>query len=106
MQLLADEKQLNGVIEKMLKEKKNLEGDRMSTTIIRGFLEKNWKDIGLPPSEANEAVVLLYDAVFADTDNSKNVVETEDEFREHVKDILEKFAEQLDANPVYHDFEN
>ncbi|KAH9753987.1 calcium-binding EF hand family protein [Citrus sinensis] len=104
--LLADEKQLNGVIEKMLKEKKNLEGDRMSTTIIRGFLEKNWKDIGLPPSEANEAVVLLYDAVFADTDNSKNVVETEDEFREHVKDILEKFAEQLDANPVYHDFEN
>ncbi|KAL9450830.1 hypothetical protein AB3S75_012548 [Citrus x aurantiifolia] len=104
--LLADEKQLNGVIEKMLKEKKNLEGDRMSTTIIRGFLEKNWKDIGLPPSEANEAVVLLYDAVFADTDNSKNVVETEDEFREHVTDILEKFAEQLDANPVYHDFEN
>lgn len=104
--LLADEKQLNGVIEKMLKEKKNLEGDRMSTAIIRGFLEKNWKDIGLPPSEANEAVVLLYDAVFADTDNSKNVVETEDEFREHVKDILEKFAEQLDANPVYHDFEN
>ncbi|KAK9218642.1 hypothetical protein WN943_007279 [Citrus x changshan-huyou] len=104
--LLADELQLNGVIEKMLKEKKNLEGDRMSTTIIRGFLEKNWKDIGLPPSEANEAVVLLYDAVFADTDNSKNVVETEDEFREHVKDILEKFAEQLDANPVYHDFEN
>ncbi|KAL9447693.1 hypothetical protein AB3S75_015215 [Citrus x aurantiifolia] len=104
--LLADELQLNGVIEKMLKEKKNLEGDRMSTAIIRGFLEKNWKDIGLPPSEANEAVVLLYDAVFADTDNSKNVVETEDEFREHVKDILEKFAEQLDANPVYHDFEN
>lgn len=104
--LLADEKQLNGVIGKMLKEKKNLEGDRTSTTIIRGFLEKNWKDIGLPPSEANEAVVLLYDAVFADADGSKSVVETEDEFREHVKDILEKFAEQLDANPVYHDFEN
>lgn len=104
--LLADEKQLNVVIETMLKEKKNLEGDRTSTTIIRGFLEKNWKDIGLPPSEANEAVVLLYDAVFADADSSKSTVETEDEFRECVKDILEKFVEQLDANPVYHDFEN
>lgn len=104
--LLADEKRLNGVIEKMLKEKKNVEGNGMSTTIIRGFLEKNWKDFGLPPSEANEAVVLLYDAVFADADSSKNVAETEDEFREHVKVILEKFAEQLDANPVYHDYEN
>lgn len=105
MQLLADEKQLTVVIEKILQEKNSIEGDTMSTAIVRGFLEKNGKGLGLPPSEANEAVVLLYDAVFADVQNNKADMETEDEFRELVKDVLQNFAEQLEANPVYHDCE-
>ncbi|XP_031268868.1 uncharacterized protein LOC116127363 [Pistacia vera] len=103
--LLADKKQLNDVIDKVLQEKKSTGDERSSIDIIRGFLEKNGKDYGLPPSEANEAVVLLYDAVFADIRKSKTAAKMDDEFREFVKNILEKFAEQLETNPVYYDFE-
>ncbi|KAK4852588.1 hypothetical protein QYF36_025263 [Acer negundo] len=103
--LLADEKQLNNVIEKMLQEKSSLDGELENTDIIRGFLEKNGKELGMPPSEANEAVVLLYDAIFADVKSDKTTAKTDDGFRELVKDILEKFAEQLEVNPVYHSSE-
>ncbi|KAH7571909.1 hypothetical protein JRO89_XS04G0165300 [Xanthoceras sorbifolium] len=103
--LLADEKQLNSVIEKMHQEKNSLESELESTDIIRGFLEKKGKELGMPPSEANEAVVLLYDAIFADVKSSKTTAKTDDDFRELVKDILEKFAEQLNVNPVYHSSE-
>ncbi|KAI9185719.1 hypothetical protein LWI28_010084 [Acer negundo] len=103
--LLADEKQLNNVIEKMLQEKSSLDGELENTDIIRGFLEKNGKELGMPPSEANEAVVLLYDAIFADVKSNKTTAKTDDGFRELVKDILEKFAEQLEVNPVYHSSE-
>ncbi|KAK2637822.1 hypothetical protein Ddye_025617 [Dipteronia dyeriana] len=103
--LLADEKQLNNVIEKMLQEKYSSEGELESTDIIRGFLEKNGKELGMPPLEANEAVVLLYDAIFADVKSTKATVKTDDEFRELVNDILEKFAVQLEVNPVYHSSE-
>ncbi|KAJ0014507.1 hypothetical protein Pint_20504 [Pistacia integerrima] len=90
---------------KLRMEKKSTGDERSSIDIIRGFLEKNGKDYGLPPSEANEAVVLLYDAVFADIRKSKTAAKMDDEFREFVKNILEKFAEQLETNPVYYDFE-
>ncbi|OAY42107.1 uncharacterized protein LOC110622113 [Manihot esculenta] len=101
--LLTDEKQLNNVTEKMLHRKKD---DQKNTEIIRGFLEENGKELGLPPSEANEAVILLYDAVFADVESGKCAAESEDVFRELVKEILEKFAEQLEANPIYCDLDN
>lgn len=101
MQLLADEKQLNNVIDKMLQEKNNMEGEPESTDIIRSFLEKNGNELGMPPSEANDAVVLLYDAVFTDVRSRKSEAKSSDEFRELVKDILENFAEQLNVNPVY-----
>ena len=105
MQLLADEKQLNNVIEKMLQEKSSMDGESENTDIIRGFLEKNGKELGMPPSEANEAVVLLYDAIFADVKSNKTTAKTDDGFRELVKYSLEKFAEQLEVNPVYHSSE-
>lgn len=100
---MTDEKQLNNVTEKMLHRKKD---DQKNTEIIRGFLEENGKELGLPPSEANEAVVLLYDAVFADVQSGKCAAESEEVFRELVKEILEKFAEQLEANPIYCDLDN
>ncbi|ONI04840.1 hypothetical protein PRUPE_6G342700 [Prunus persica] len=90
--LLADEKQLNIIVEKILADGSG------NTEKIRSFLEKTGTELGLPPSEANEAVALLYDAVFADLEEAG-----EDKFGNLVKQILEKFAEQLEASPVFHD---
>lgn len=106
LQLLTDEKQLNDVAEKILQEKRSKKDYQNNTEIIRRFLEANGKELGLPPSEANEAVVLLYDAVFADVQSGKCAAESEEVFRELVKEILEKFAEQLEANPIYCDLDN
>ncbi|XP_050226016.1 uncharacterized protein LOC126675420 [Mercurialis annua] len=103
--LLIDDKQLNKVTEKIFQEKQSTK-DGQSTEIIRGFLEKNGKKLGFPQSEANEAVILLYDAVFADIESGKCAAESDDEFRELVKEILEKIADQLDANPIYCDLDN
>lgn len=90
--LLADEKQLNIIVEKILADGSG------NAERIRSFLEKTGTELGLPPSEANEAVALLYDAVFADLEEAG-----EDKFGNLVKQILEKFAEQLEASPVFHD---
>ncbi|CAK7340961.1 unnamed protein product [Dovyalis caffra] len=103
--VLADEKKLIEVIAKISQKKHDGKNDQKSTEIIRDFLEKSGKELGLPPSEANEAVILLYDAVFADIDSGKGASEGKDEFRKLVKEILEKFAEQLEANPVYCDLD-
>lgn len=101
---MDDEEELNHIVEKMLEEKHAGKDGLGNVELLRGFLERNWKGLGLPPSEANEAVVLLYDAVFADVKNNKSAVELEkkDELGKLLKEILHKFAEQLEANPVYH----
>ncbi|XVF57235.1 hypothetical protein PTKIN_Ptkin06aG0188300 [Pterospermum kingtungense] len=105
--LLADEKQFNDVIQKALQEKKSGQKDEPGKTeLIRSFLEKHGKDLGLPPAESSEPVILLYDAVFSEVETEKSATQVEDEFREYVKDIVEKFAEQLEANPIYCDLDN
>ncbi|KAJ4838585.1 hypothetical protein Tsubulata_007081, partial [Turnera subulata] len=101
--LLANENRLNDVIGKMLQEKRSRNNNQESAQIVRDFLQTNGKELGLPPPEANEAVNLLYDAVFAD---SRGALEKDEEYREFTKEILEKFAEQLDLNPVYCDLDN
>ncbi|KAM5561580.1 hypothetical protein ABKV19_022262 [Rosa sericea] len=102
--LLADEKQLNNVVEKILQGKKD---DLGSAEVIRSYLEKNGLELGLPPSEGDEAVAILYDLVFAELKEDKIALkEGEDKFGNLVKKILEKLAEQLEANPVFHDTEN
>ncbi|KAK6911400.1 hypothetical protein RJ641_023493 [Dillenia turbinata] len=102
--LLADEKQLNNIIEKTRLEMNIGEDGQEMTDVITVFLQKNGKELGLPPMEANEAAVLLYEAIFADLDKGKNDGKlNKDEFGILVKDILEKFAEQLEANPILHD---
>ena len=105
LQLLANEKELNSIVEKALKEKAEATDGSGSIEIIRSFLEKNAKELGLPLSEANEAVVLLYDDVFADVAKEKDGAELDkDELVKLVKDILERLAEQLESNPIFQDF--
>nr|XP_023888259.1 uncharacterized protein LOC112000376 [Quercus suber]POE66492.1 hypothetical protein CFP56_41984 [Quercus suber] len=102
--LLDDEKELNNIVDKIWEEKHGGKDGLASVELIRGFLERNGTGLGLPPSEANEAVVLLFDAVFADVKDGKIAVEVEkDELGKLVKEILNKFAELLEANPVFHD---
>ncbi|XP_058738650.1 uncharacterized protein LOC131610663 [Vicia villosa] len=104
-QLLANEKELNSFVEKALQEKLNAKDGLGSTEIIRSFLEKNTKELGLPLSAGGDAADLFYEYVFADVAKEKGAVELEkEEPAKLLKDILEKMAEQLELNPVYQDF--
>ncbi|EXB93238.1 hypothetical protein L484_024582 [Morus notabilis] len=101
--LLADEKQFSNVVEKILQEKQGGKDSSGVAQLVRSFLEKNGSELGLPPYEANEAVVLLYDSIFTEIGNNKTASAVDrDELFNLTKGILEKFAEQLEANPVYH----
>lgn len=99
MQLLGDKQQLNNVIEQILLEKYRAKDGPGNTKLIRDFLEKHGKVLGLPPPEAHEAI---YNEVFLAVDDKKNNEELEKgEFGALVEDILEKFADELEANPVF-----
>lgn len=105
MQLLTNEKELNNTVEKLMQEKQDAKDGSGSREIIRSFLERNAKELGLPLSEADEAVVLLYDNVFADVAKEKYDAEFDkDELVKLMKDILQKFAEQLESSPVFQGF--
>ena len=100
---MADEKQFSNVVEKIQREKQGGKDSSGITQLVRSFLEENGLELGLPPSEANEAVVLLYDSIFTEIGNNKTASEVDrDELFNLTKELLEKFAEQLEANPVYH----
>ena len=103
MQVLANEKLLNDVVDKLIQEKNGQADAKTTKELIRSFLQKNGKDLGLPPLRADEMVVLLYDAVFADVEETKNTPGSEENFMVVLKEILVRFAEQLEANPVFHD---
>ncbi|MED6148796.1 hypothetical protein PIB30_056235 [Stylosanthes scabra] len=101
-QVLGNEKELNSIVEKALKEKAEAKEGLASIEIIRSFLERNAKELGLPRSEANEAVVLLYDDVFTEVAKGKgSAVLEKEELVKLVKDILERLAEQLQSNPIF-----
>lgn len=105
LQLLANEKELNRIVEKAFQEKSDAKDDLGSTEIIRSFLKRNTKELGLPLFEAGDAAVLLYDTVFADIAKEKDGVELDKEkLTKLMKDVLQKLAEQLELNPVYQDF--
>ncbi|KAL2345789.1 hypothetical protein Fmac_007074 [Flemingia macrophylla] len=98
-QLLGNEHELNSTVEKALREKQEAKDSLRNTEIIRNFLKRNAKELGLPVAEADE-----YEAVFADIAKEKDGVELDkEELAKLVKDILEKFADQLEVNPVYQD---
>ncbi|KAL2455382.1 calcium-binding EF hand family protein [Abeliophyllum distichum] len=101
--LLADENQLGGVLKKILLEKKDDKNEKRIITTIRLCLEKRGKDLGLPPSKVDETET-LFDEVFTEIESKNTDAEPEkDEFMVLLKEILEKFAEKLEANPVLYD---
>ncbi|KAK7258701.1 hypothetical protein RIF29_24283 [Crotalaria pallida] len=105
-QVLTKEEELSSIVEKVLQEKPEAKDGLGSVEILRSFLEKNAKDLGLPLIEVDEAVALLYDDVFADVvAKEKEGVELEkEELEKLLKEILDKFAEQLESNPLYQEF--
>lgn len=104
--ILADEEQLKDVVDKVLVASDGKD-ERGSRQAIRHFLEKNGPLVGLPLLEANDAVAILYDQVFAEFPDEQPVGDLDrDKLAEHVKDILEKLAEQLEVNPIFQGLDN
>ncbi|XP_028790349.1 uncharacterized protein LOC114746288 [Neltuma alba] len=103
-QLLTNEKELSSIAEKLVQEKQNSKSGSGNKEILRSFLERNAKELGLPLSEADEAVVLLYDDIFADVGKEKHEESDKDELVRLLKEILQKFAERLESSPVFQDF--
>ncbi|XP_004230098.1 uncharacterized protein [Solanum lycopersicum] len=100
--ILTDEKQLSETVDKIMQEE---EKDGLSTKdVIRHYLEKNGASLGLPPLN-DEVVILLYDTVLGAVENGNTDAKTskEDEFMVFLKEILEKFAAQLEVNPTFDD---
>lgn len=103
-QLLANEMELSSIAEKLMQEKQNSKSGSENKQILRSFLERNAKDLGLPASEVNEAVALLYDDIFADVGKEERNESDKDELVRLLKETLQKFADQLESNPVFQDF--
>lgn len=103
-QLLNNEKELSSIAEKLVQEKQNAKSGLGNKETLRSFLERNAKELGLPLSEADEAVVLLYDDIFADVGRQEHAESDKDELVGLLKETLQKFAEQLESNPVFQDF--
>ncbi|TMX04790.1 hypothetical protein EJD97_004671 [Solanum chilense] len=100
--ILTDEKQLSETVDKIMQEE---EKDGISTKdVIRHYLGKNGASLGLPPLN-DEVVILLYDSVLGAVENGSTDAKTskKDEFLVFLKEILEKFAAQLEVNPTFHD---
>lgn len=107
LQLLADKNQLDDVTEKIYQKTSNCQKEQGCAEIIRSYVENNGNELGLPPLEANETVILLYDAMFSEIDNKMGAKDMEKtELGGLVKQILQKFAVELQANPVFHDIAN
>lgn len=105
--LFANENQLNDVIEKIYQQKHDHEKGQSRTESIMSYLSMNGEELGLPRFEANEAVILLYDTIFSEVSKEKTATELDkDGFGTLVKQILQKFAEQLQANPIFLDANN
>ncbi|KAK9735313.1 hypothetical protein RND81_04G198000 [Saponaria officinalis] len=105
--LLADEKQIDDIVEKIYSQNGNVQNMRDCIETIRTYLEKNGKELGLPPLEGNETVILLHHAIFSEIDiEKKDVTLEKSELRDLVTKILQKFVLQLQANPVFHDADN
>lgn len=101
---LADGK-LEEVTNHMFKELDVNKDGKVSKAELRPFFEIKGSEWGLPPLEANETVGLLYDQIFASVDEDHSGKVEQNEFQALVKGILETFAEQLAANPIFHDLE-
>jgi len=102
---LADDKLLEQVTNLMFQELDVNNNGKVTRAELRPFFETKGSKWGLPPLEANETVELLYDQIFATVDEDHSGQLEQNEFHTLVKSILEMFAEQLAANPIFHDLE-
>ncbi|GAB4835998.1 hypothetical protein Ancab_000916 [Ancistrocladus abbreviatus] len=101
--LLADENQLNDVIEKIYQETQE-DKDKSCTDVIRFYLEKNGEELALPSpvSDSGPKVRLLYDHVFEEMGDRKKAMQLEKkEFGELVKATIKKFSERLEVTPIW-----
>lgn len=99
VQVVANERLLDEFVQKIMHE--NYESNSEESK-IRRYLEKHGSDFGLPPSELDEMVV-LFDDIFAEIETRKGDESGKDELMLLLKEILEKLAEKLEANPVLYD---
>ncbi|KAL9233229.1 hypothetical protein vseg_008253 [Gypsophila vaccaria] len=105
--VLADKKQIDDIVEKIYSQNNNAQNTQDCIETIRRYVEKNGDELGLPPLEGNETVILLHDAIFSEIDSEKkDVALTKSELGDLVKTILQKFVDHLQANPVFHDADN
>ncbi|XP_009111900.1 uncharacterized protein LOC103837302 [Brassica rapa] len=97
--ILADEKTLKCLVEKMVKDNQG------RADLIKNLMIENGKELGLPPlSSENESVALLYETIQSQLnkrDKETSDASTEEEFMDALKDILGRFAELLESTPVY-----
>ncbi|XP_039114314.1 uncharacterized protein LOC120249748 isoform X2 [Dioscorea cayenensis subsp. rotundata] len=102
---LENQKLFNEVLEKLFLEWKTYTNGQEDKE-LRGFLEVEGLEFGLPSSESSEAVALLYDQIFSEINKDKITGDLErDAFQVIVKDILEKIAQQLEEDPIFIDLE-
>ncbi|ESQ32318.1 hypothetical protein EUTSA_v10004570mg [Eutrema salsugineum] len=103
--ILADEKTLKCLVEKMISEESKGKDSQGRADLIKSLIIKNGKELGLPPlSSENESVALLYDNIFSQLNNREKGsadASTEEGFMDAVKDVLRKFEELLETTPVY-----
>ncbi|EHA8587700.1 hypothetical protein COCNU_scaffold002991G000020 [Cocos nucifera] len=103
--VLADKELFDNEIEGLFQDWIAYSSEEGNKETLQGFFEAKGPELGLPPSESNEAVLLLYDQIFSAINDVTGDL-TRDSFQEVVKNILEKFVEQLEANPVFTDMES
>ncbi|CAA7025989.1 unnamed protein product [Microthlaspi erraticum] len=103
--VLADEKTLKCLVEKMVVEESKEKDKQGQADLIKSLIIKNGEELGLPPlSSENESVALIYDNVFAQLHNKEKGTgdaSTGDGFMDALKDVLKKFEELLETTPVY-----
>ncbi|GAB2238860.1 hypothetical protein Droror1_Dr00024773 [Drosera rotundifolia] len=105
--LLADEKQLEDITEKIYRQWSGSQQARSCAGIIRSYLEEHGELLGQISLKVSDSVMLLYDDVFASIDTKRSIAVLEkNELGELVKEILDKLARQLDASPVLQDLDN
>ena len=107
LQILADSDLLDSVIERMFQDWDATKAEGGNKEKLQAILESKGTELGLPPSESNEAVALLYDQIFTEVGEemlSGNL--DRGAFQEAVKGTFKKLADQLEANPVFIELES
>ncbi|VVB15305.1 unnamed protein product [Arabis nemorensis] len=102
--ILADEDKLKCLVENMILDVSDGKDNQGWADLIKTLIEKNGKELGLPPlTSDDEPVALLYETIFSEVNNREKETTnpSKDGFIDALKDILRKLEESLEATPVY-----